>query len=77
VSHATFFHQVALTITTWVKDGLYHYQFPVDMFFPLVIEVFKFLHQQANEFFHQCANMVWGMKGDKSRPLSILCELDK
>jgi hypothetical protein len=58
-----------------MKDGFYHDQFPVDMFFPLVIEVFGFLHQQVNGFFHRCANMAWGVTGNKGPPLSILCAL--
>jgi hypothetical protein len=44
VSWATLSHGVTSTIMAWVKDDLYHDQFPVYMFFPLAIEVFKFLH---------------------------------
>jgi hypothetical protein len=45
------------------KDDIYHDQFPIDMFLPLVVEVSECLHQQANMFFHHYANMAWRMKG--------------
>ncbi len=61
-----------MTIATQVKDGLYHDRFPMDMFFPLAVEVFGCLHQKANIFLNQCANMAWGTKGIGSPPLSIL-----
>jgi len=38
----------------------------------LTIEIFKCLHQQANDFFHGCANITWSLKGFKSPPLSII-----
>lgn len=45
VSWATFSCGVALIIRVQVKDGLYCKWFPMDMFFFLMIEVFKCLHQ--------------------------------
>jgi len=45
VSQATFSCGVVTRVTTWVKDGFYCDQFLEDMFFPLVIKVFGFLHQ--------------------------------
>jgi len=47
------------------------------MFILLVIEDFKCLHQQVDEFFHQCANMVWGVKGTLGPPLLVLCTFYK
>jgi hypothetical protein len=38
---------VVATIVTQVKDEFYCDWFPMDMFFPLAIEVFKCLHEQA------------------------------
>jgi hypothetical protein len=75
VSWATLSHGVATIVIARVKDGLYHDQFSMYMFFPLAIEVFRFLHQQLDAFFHWCANLVWGAKGTKGPPLSILCTL--
>ncbi len=40
VSWATLFRGVATIIMTQAKDGLYHDQFPTDMFLFLVVEVF-------------------------------------
>jgi hypothetical protein len=35
-----------------VKD-----QFLTDMFFLSVVQVFRYLHQQVDEIFHQCVNI--------------------
>jgi hypothetical protein len=45
VSWAVFFHEVTTIIATQAKNGLYHNQFPMDMFIFLVVEVFRCLHQ--------------------------------
>jgi hypothetical protein len=45
----------------------------VDVFLPLAIEVFGFLHQHANNFFYWCANMMWTTMGTKGIPLLVLC----
>jgi hypothetical protein len=60
-----------MTITIQTKVVLYRDQHPND-FIPLIIEIFECLHQQADNFFHQCANMAWLMKGFKGPPLLIL-----
>jgi hypothetical protein len=39
------------TIMTQTKDGFYRDQFLMDIFLPLAIEVFEFLHQQEDGFF--------------------------
>jgi hypothetical protein len=55
-----------------LKDGFYHDWFPTNTFLPLVVEIFKCLHQKVNIFLNQCANMTWGAKGIGGPPLSIL-----
>jgi len=60
-----------------MKDNFYDSQFSTNMFFHLVVEVFGCLHQQMDEFFHQYANMVWGMKDTKGPPLLVLCAFYK
>ncbi len=42
---------VVATIMTQTKDGFYRDQFLMDIFLPLAIEVFEFLHQQEDGFF--------------------------
>jgi hypothetical protein len=54
---------MAATLPTQVKEGLYHDHYPMDVFLPLAIKVFGCLHQHVNKFLHQCANMVWTIKG--------------
>jgi hypothetical protein len=56
-----------------VKKGLYHDHYLVDMFLPFVIKVFGYLHQEADNFLHQCGNVAWIAKGTGGPPLSILC----
>jgi hypothetical protein len=43
-----------------------------DDFIPLVIKIFGYLHQHANNFLHHCANMTWSTKGFGGPPLSII-----
>jgi hypothetical protein len=50
--------KVVVTMVAHAKEGFYHNQHLVDAFLPLAIYVFGCLHQQANTFFLQCANMV-------------------
>jgi len=59
------------------KDGLYCDQHHDDVFFPFIIKVFGCLHQQNDNFLHQCAKMMWLTKGSRSPPLSILCSFYK
>jgi hypothetical protein len=47
------------------------------MFIHLVVEVFGCLHQQVDEFCHQCANMVRGVDDTKGLPLLFLCAFYK
>jgi len=43
-----------------------------DDFIHLAIKMFGNLHQQANKFFHWCANMAWLVKGTRGPLLSII-----
>jgi len=61
-----------VTTIAQTKEGLYQDQYLVDLFFPLVIEIFGCLHQQADNFFHCYANMALVAKGFKSPFLSVL-----
>ncbi len=54
----TLSYGVDVTIEAQTKQGFYCDWFPIDMFLSLAIEVFECLHQQANMFFHRCANMM-------------------
>ncbi len=45
VSHAIFSRGIVVTILTQVKDGLYHDQFPTNMFLLFIVKVFGCLHQ--------------------------------
>jgi hypothetical protein len=56
-------------VVAQAKDYLYYDRFPMDMFLPFAIKVFGCLHQQVDEFLHQCANMAWGAKGIGGLPL--------
>jgi hypothetical protein len=66
------FHGVIMTLVAHVKEGFYRDHYPTNMFLPFAIEVFGCLHQKANNFLHQCVNMVWTTKGTKGPPLSML-----
>jgi hypothetical protein len=57
---------------TQAKNALCHDQFLTDMFLPVVVEDFGCLHQEANGFLHQYANMAWAVKGTKGPLLSVL-----
>ncbi len=71
IFQTTSFWGVATTITIQAKVVLYCDQHSND-FILLIIKIFGCLHQQADNFFHQCANMAWLVKGFKGPPLSIL-----
>ncbi len=69
VSCVVLFCKVTVTV---IKEGLYQDQYLVDLFFPLVIEIFECLHQQADTFFHCYVNMTLVAKGFKGPFLSVL-----
>ncbi len=48
-----------------------------NMFLLLDVEVFKYFHQQVDKFFHQCANMMWEVKGIVSPCLLVLHTLSR
>jgi hypothetical protein len=47
-------------------------QHSINQFLPLTIEVFGCLHKQANVFLHDCANVIWSLKGLEGLHLFIL-----
>jgi thiol:disulfide interchange protein len=49
----------------------------MEMFILPVIKVFKCLHQQVDEFLHQCVNMAWGAMGIVGPSLLVLCTFYK
>jgi hypothetical protein len=48
------FQEMVTIITTQSKDELYYIKRLGDVFFPLAIEIFECLHQQANVFLSMC-----------------------
>jgi membrane-associated PAP2 superfamily phosphatase len=73
ISPMVFSHGVVMTMATQVKEGFYCDCYLMDMFFALVIKVFRSLHQLFDNIFHQCANMAWIAKGIRSLLLLVLC----
>jgi hypothetical protein len=49
--------KVATTITSQAKVVSYRNQHLENDFIFLIVEIFGYLHQQVNDFLHQCANM--------------------
>jgi hypothetical protein len=43
------------------KEWSYRNQHPVNQILLLVLEVFGFLHKQANVFLHNCVNAIWSL----------------
>jgi hypothetical protein len=50
------------------KKRSYCNQHHVDQFLPLAVEVFGCLHKQMEVFLHNCANVIWSLKGPKGLP---------
>jgi hypothetical protein len=71
VSWVVFYHGVAPIVAAQVKDGIYRNQFPTDMSLSLAVQVFKCLHQQANEFFHQLLKEILSFVTNKSMIKSL------
>ncbi len=69
---ATLSHGVVMIVVVKAKDSFYQNRFPADMFLLLAIKVFGFLHRQADDFLHQCANIKWGAKVTGDPPFSNL-----
>jgi hypothetical protein len=65
--------KVAMTITAQAKVMSYRDRHFEDDFISLIIEIFGYLHQQVNDFLHQCANMAWLTKGSRGPLLLIIC----
>jgi len=66
------FHGMVTKMVTQAKEGFYHNYHPINMFFPLAIEIFGCIHQQAYDFLYGCASMAWSQKGTNCLPLMIL-----
>jgi hypothetical protein len=66
------FQEMTIMIVAQAKVVSYCNQHFEDHFVLLIIEIFRCLHEQVNDFFHQCANMAWLAKGFKDPPISIL-----
>jgi len=47
------------------KERRYRDQHLIDQFFPWAIEIFEYLHKQADVFLHDRANAIWSLKGPK------------
>jgi hypothetical protein len=73
VSQTTSLDEVIAKMVTQAKEGFYYNQHAINTFFPLAIEVFECIHQQAYDFLHICASMAWSPKGTNGLPLIILC----
>jgi hypothetical protein len=63
----------AASKTIQTKKRSYFYWHPAGQFLPLMIEIFSYLHKEANDFLHDCANVVWRLKRPKGPP--IFCYL--
>ncbi len=54
---------------TQVREKSYHDQHTTNQFLLLTIEILGCLHKQVNVFLHDCANVIWSLKGLESFPL--------
>jgi hypothetical protein len=43
-----------------------------NQFLPLMIEIFSYLCKEANDFLHDCANVVWSLRRPKGAALFLL-----
>jgi len=68
---------VSSSVVIQMKEKLYHDRYLMVVFFLLAIEIFGCLHQQADNFFYQCANMVWSTKDTTCLPSLVLCSFYK
>jgi hypothetical protein len=52
--------KIIMMMTIPAKEGLYNDWHSTNMFLPLAIEIFgnQIIHQQANNFLHQCVNLI-------------------
>jgi hypothetical protein len=48
---------------TQAKEMSYRNQDPTNQFLPLAIEIFGCLHKHVDVFLHNCANVIWSLKG--------------
>jgi hypothetical protein len=72
VSHVISSCGMVAMVVNQAKIGLYHDQHLINAFLPIDIRVFGCLHQQMDNFFHQCANMAWSAKDISGLLLVVL-----
>jgi hypothetical protein len=62
------------------KEMSYRNQHPINQFLSLAIEIFGCLHKHADVFWHNCANVIWSLRGLEGFHLStlvtFLCQKD-
>jgi hypothetical protein len=73
ISQVAYSWGMVITIATQAKFVSHWDRHPKDDFIPIAIEIFICLYQQADDFLHQCANMMWSTIGFGGPPLSIIC----
>jgi hypothetical protein len=54
------------------KERSYRNWHPINEFLPLAIKIFGCLHKHANVFLHNCANVIWSLKGPKALHLTLI-----
>jgi len=64
--------KIAPNSVAQTKQKSYCNQHPINLFLPLIIEIFGCPHKQANIFLHNCANAIWSFKRPKGLFLFIL-----
>ncbi len=72
ISWVVFSQRMVVIIVAKAKVVSYCDQHLEGAFMPFVVEILRCLHQQRNDFLHQCANMAWSTKGFGGPPLSII-----
>jgi hypothetical protein len=63
---------VATTMDVQVKEKLYQNQHLMNAGFLFAIKLFSYWHQQVDNFFHKCVNMVCLTKSTSCPPLVVL-----
>jgi hypothetical protein len=77
VSQVVASDKAIMMMTPQAKEGLYHDWHSTNTFLRLAIKIFECILQQANNFLHQCVDLVWLTKSTNILPLTILCAFYK
>jgi hypothetical protein len=64
---------IAASKTIQTKKRSYLDWHLANQFLPLAIEIFSYLCKEANDFLHNCANVVWSLK--KPKGAALFCYL--